>query len=189
VFAKEFDSPIERVYRAGNSSNRTIVYVNADGATNYGVELELRKGLGFLSRAFEPLTAFSNVTFMRSEIRLGDQQLAATNADRRMVGQAPYVVNAGLTYTSTSGSTSATALFNRTGERIDAAGDQPLPDIVVKPRNLVDLSLRFPLIGSLTGRVDARNLLDAPYEAVQGTVTREYYRQGRVLQAGLQFRP
>ena len=189
VFAKEFDNPIERVYRAGNSSNRTIVYVNADGATNYGLELELRKGLGFLSGAFQPLTAFSNVTFMRSEIRLGDQQLAATNADRRMVGQAPYVVNAGLTYTSTSGSTSATVLFNRTGERIDAAGDQPLPDIVVKPRNLVDLSLRFPLIGSLTGRVDARNLLDAPYEAVQGTVTREYYRQGRVLQAGLQFRP
>ena len=106
-----------------------------------------------------------------------------------MVGQAPYVVNAGLTYTSLTGSTSATVLFNRTGERIDAAGDQPLPDIVLKPRNLVDLSLRFPLVGSVSGRFDARNLLDAPYEALQGTVTRESYRQGRVLQAGLQWRP
>jgi outer membrane receptor protein involved in Fe transport len=106
-----------------------------------------------------------------------------------MVGQAPYVVNAGLTYTSQSGNTSATVLFNRTGERIDAAGDQPLPDIVLTPRNLVDLSLRFPIFGSVSGRLDARNLLDAPYEAVQGTVTREYYRQGRVLQAGLQWRP
>ena len=189
VFAKEFDKPIERAYRAGGSANRTIVFVNADGATNYGVELELRKGLGFLTSMLQPITAFSNLTLMRSEIRLGEQREAATNANRRMVGQAPYVVNAGLTYTSSSGSTSATVLLNRTGERIDAAGDQPLPDIVLKPRNLVDLSLRFPVFGSVSGRLDARNLLDAPYEAVQGTVVREYYRQGRVLQAGLQWRP
>jgi outer membrane receptor protein involved in Fe transport len=189
VFGKRFDNPIERAYRAGNSANRTIVYVNADAATNYGLELEVRKGLGFLGSALQPIVAFSNLTFMRSEIRLGDQQLAATNANRRMVGQAPYVVNAGLTYASSTGATSATVLFNRTGERIDAAGDQPLPDIVLRPRSVLDLSLRFPVLGSVNGRLDARNLLDAPYEAVQGTVTREYYRQGRVLQFGLQWRP
>ena len=36
-----------------------------------------------------------------------------------MVGQAPYVVNGGLTYTSTGGATNATLLYNRVGERID----------------------------------------------------------------------
>lgn len=189
IFGKTFDNPIERVYRAGNSANRTIVYVNADAATNYGLEIEARKNLGAFADALRPFVAFSNVTLMQSEIRLGAQQLAATNADRRMVGQAPYVVNAGLTYTSGSGSTSATLLFNRTGERIDAAGDQPLPDMVLLPRNMVDLSLRMPVIGSLNARVDARNLLDAPYEVTQGTVTREFYRQGRVFQVGFQWRP
>jgi len=189
VFAKEFDSPIERVYRAGNSANRTIVYVNAEGATNYGIELEARKSLEFLGAALAPFTTFANITLMRSEIRLGEQQEAATNADRRMVGQAPYVVNGGITYSSGSGRTSATLLFNRTGERIDAAGDQPLPDIILKPRNLLDVSLRFPVFGAISGRADARNVLDAPFEARQGTVTREYYRQGRILQVGLQWRP
>jgi TonB-dependent receptor len=189
LFAKQFDDPIERVYRAGNSSNRTIIFVNADAATTYGVELEARKSLGFLASALAPWTAFTNLTFMESEIELGAQQIAATNASRRMVGQAPYVVNAGLTYASLSGRTSATLLFNRTGERIDAAGDQPLPDIVIKPRDLVDVSLRFPLVGAFAGRLDARNVLDAPYEAVQGTVTREYYRQGRIFQFGVQWRP
>jgi TonB-dependent receptor len=189
IFAKRFDDPIERVYRAGNSSNRTIVFVNADAADNYGIEFEARKSLGFLGSVLRPVTAFTNLTLMRSEIRLGSQQLAATNADRAMVGQAPYVVNAGMTYTSGSGQTSATVLFNRTGERIDAAGDQPLPDIVVLPRNLLDLSLRFPVLGSLSGRVDLRNLLDAPYEARQGTVVREYYLLGRIAQFGLQWRP
>ena len=189
LFGKRFDRPIERAYRAGNSANRTIVFVNADAATNYGVEVEVRKSLGAFVRSLAPFVVFSNVTLMQSRIELGSQQLAATNANRRMVGQAPYVVNAGLTWTSGTGATSATVLFNRTGERIDAAGDQPLPDIVLRPRSILDLSLRFPVIGSLTGRFDARNLLDAPYEAVQGTVTREYYRQGRVVQLGLQWRP
>src|SRR5687767_15818963 len=47
----------------------------------------------------------------------------------RSVGQAPYVLNAGLSYTSLGGASSATLLFNRIGDRIDAAGDSPLPDV------------------------------------------------------------
>jgi hypothetical protein len=106
-----------------------------------------------------------------------------------MVGQAPYVVNAGVTYTSRSGSTSATLLYNRTGERIDAAGDAPLPDVIVQPRDMLDLSVRFPIWGSMSGRLDARNLFDSPYEVTQGTVVRERYLSGRVFQVGFQWRP
>ncbi len=189
LFAKRFDNPIERVYRAAGASSRFIGYVNADKATNYGVELEARKGLGFLGDAFQALLAFTNVTVMQSQITLGAAQAAATNARRRMVGQAPYVVNAGVTYASTNGSLSATALFNRTGERIDAAGDQPLPDVVQRPRNALDLSLRFPVWGALQGRVDARNLLDEPFRTVQGSVTRESWTTGRTFQLGFIVRP
>ena len=189
VFAKWFDAPVERVYRAAGASSRFVGFVNADAATNYGVELEARKGLGFLGNRARDVTVFSNVTVMRSEIDLGDQQAAATNRARRMVGQAPYVVNAGASYATPSGATSATVLFNRVGERIDAAGDAPLPDVITRPRNQVDLSFRFPIVGALSGRFDARNLVDAPYEMVQGTVTREYWRTGRVFQTGLVWRP
>ena len=52
-------------------------------ADNYGVELELRKDLGALGAAFEPLTVFSNVTVMESQIHLFDStQAAATNLNR-----------------------------------------------------------------------------------------------------------
>ena len=85
---------------------------------------------------------------MRSEIDLGDQQAAATNQKRRMVGQAPYVVNAGAVYTRSTGAASATLLFNRVGERIDAAGDSPLPDVITRSRNQLDFSVRFPIVGS-----------------------------------------
>lgn len=189
LFAKRFDQPIERVYRAAGASSRFIAFVNAESARNYGVEVEARKGLAFLGAAFEPLSVFSNLTLMRSEIVLGANQSAATNSKRRMVGQAPYVVNLGLAYTSASGATSATVLFNRVGDRIDAAGDLPLPDVVQQPRNVLDFSLRFPVAGALSGRFDARNLLDEPFQSIQGTVTREYYRSGRTFQFGMIWKP
>jgi outer membrane receptor protein involved in Fe transport len=189
VFGKRFDKPIERVYRPVGSGSRTVFYLNADGADNYGVELELRKNMGAFVNSLEPLTAFTNVTVMGSRIRLGETTASATKPNRRMVGQAPYVVNAGLTYAPLRGSTSATLLVNRIGERIDAAGDQPLPDVIDQARTAVDFSLRFPLVSSLSGRFDAKNLLDDPYETVQGTVIRESYRAGRVFQLGLVWHP
>jgi TonB-dependent receptor len=189
LFAKRFDKPIERVYRAAGASSRFVGFVNAESAENYGVELEARKGLASLGRFFEPLSVFSNLTVMRSEIDLGANQSAATNPKRRMVGQAPYVLNFGVAYASTSGSTSATVLFNRVGERIEAAGDLPLPDVVQQTRSVVDFSLRFPIAGALSGRFDAKNLLDEPFESVQGSVTREYWKSGRTFQFGMIWKP
>jgi TonB-dependent receptor len=188
LFGKHFTNPIERVYRA-TSGTRTVFFLNAEAADNYGVEVELRKNMGALLSALEPVTVFTNVTAMESRIKLGETTASATNKNRRMVGQAPYVVNAGLTYAPLRGSTSATLLVNRIGERIDAAGDQPLPDVIEQARTALDFSLRFPVISALSGRFDAKNLLDDPYKTVQGTVTRESYRAGRVFQLGLVWRP
>jgi TonB-dependent receptor len=189
VFAKRFDKPIERVYRAAGASSRFVGFVNAERAENYGIELEARKSLAFAAAWLEPFSVFSNLTLMRSEIDLGANQAAATNPKRSMVGQAPYVLNVGLAYASLSGSTSATLLFNRVGERIEAAGDLPLPDVIQRERNVLDFSLRFPLVGALSGRFDARNLLDEPFESVQGTVTRESWQSGRLFQFGMIWRP
>jgi outer membrane receptor protein involved in Fe transport len=167
-----------------------VFYTNAASASNYGIELEARKSLGFLARALDELALFANLTLMQSQISLGnDTQASATNLKRRMVGQAPYVLNSGLTWVSRSGTASATLLFNRVGDRIDAAGDAPLPDVIERARSVVDLSLRLPVAGALSMRFDAKNLLDAPYRTTQGTVTRDAYRGGRVVQAGLAWRP
>jgi TonB-dependent receptor len=190
LFAKKFDLPIERVYRAAGSGTRTIFYTNAENADNFGVELEARKNLGFIGDVLTPFSVFSNLTVMKSTIHLfKDTQASATNLSRRMVGQAPYVVNAGLTYATESGATSATLLFNKVGDRIDAAGDRPLPDVVELGRNVLDFSLRFGLTETVGFRADAKNILDSPYRLMQGTAVRELYRSGRVVQAGFQIQP
>jgi len=190
LFAKKFNLPIERVYRAAGSGTRTVFFTNAQSADNYGAELEVRKNLAFLASGLSPFAVFSNLTVMQSTIHLfKDSQASATNLSRRMVGQAPYVVNAGITYASGAGAASATLLFNRVGDRIEAAGDSPLPDVVQRARSVVDLSMRFGLFQNLSARFDAKNLLDSPYDTVQGTATREYYKTGRTFLAGFQFRP
>ncbi|MBL0178944.1 MAG: hypothetical protein IPP98_07460 [Gemmatimonadetes bacterium] len=53
---------------------------------------------------------------------------------------------------------------------------------------MLDLSLRFPLVAGVSARVDARNLLDAPYQILQGDVIRERYRGGRTVSVGFSWK-
>jgi TonB-dependent receptor len=188
VFAKNFIDPIERVYR-GTSGTRVTEFENAAGAINYGAELEVRTGLGALAAVLEPVTAFANVTLMTSEIDLSNVSAGSIEAERPMVGQAPYVVNTGLTYSPGDGAFSATALYNVVGRRIYSASLLPLPSVYEEARHVLDLAVRFPIMGSLSGKLDAKNLLDAPHEITQGSVVRESYVAGRVFTLGLSWRP
>ena len=187
LFAKRFQDPIERVFLA-TSGTRIVTFINADGADNLGVELEARTGLDRLGQVFAPFSVFSNMTFMRSEIRLGDDPRVAKE-DRAMVGQAPSVINAGLSYAARGSDFTATMLFNRVGRRILSASQRPLPVTYEESRSVLDLSLRFPVIARLSAKFDARNLLDRDYLQTQGTVTRESYHAGRVYTLGLTWRP
>lgn len=187
AFGKWFDDPIERLYLA-TSGTRVVTFANADKATNYGLEFEARKGLGFLAGALEPVTAFTNLTLIESDISLGAVGASLSSTNRAMVGQAPYVVNAGVSYTAPRGAT-ATLLYNVVGERIVNAAEAPLPDVKERPRNVLDFSVRAPIAGGMSVRLDARNLLDAPYQLFQGTALRERYRTGRIVQLGFTWRP
>jgi TonB-dependent receptor len=182
AFAKFFDEPIERVY-IPISTGGLVSVRNSERARNLGVEMEARKNLGGVWERLEPLTAFTNVTLMRSRTQVGDT--LNLNDDRALVGQAPYVVNAGLTWAPGSAATSATLLYNTVGERVFAASARGLPDQVESTRHMLDLSLRLGLRQGLSARVDAKNLLDAEYEIRQGPVVRESFRSGRTLSVGL----
>jgi TonB-dependent receptor len=188
LFVKDFHDPIERIYLA-TSGTRVVTFLNAEGARNYGVELELRKGLGSFIEPLSPLTVFANATIMHSEIRVGEAGVGTGSAARAMVGQAPYVLNAGLTYAAEGDGASATILYNVVGRRIASASEPPLPELYEQPRRLLDLALRFPLSAGVSLKFDARNLLDSPHRVTQGTVVREYYRTGRSFTLGARWQP
>ncbi|MGE0160540.1 MAG: TonB-dependent receptor [Gemmatimonadales bacterium] len=187
LFAKEFENPIERVF-LGTSGTRIITFANAERARNYGAELEVRGGLGFLAEALETTSVFANTTVMSSEIEIG-QSGAVTAENRPMVGQSPYVINTGLTYALPDIGISATALYNIAGRRISSAAEMPLPNVYEEPRHSLDVSLRFPLFAGLRAKADLENLMDSPYEQTQGTVVRESYRTGRTFSVGVSWQP
>jgi len=189
VFAKRFDNPIEQVIVASTGANR-LSWVNTEAAYNYGAELELRTSLGRLGESLRPLTLFGNLTAMQSEIDVGEQNKASlTNTTRPMVGQAEYVVNAGLAWSSYSGSFNATLLYNLVGPRIVEAGVDPLPDTYEQSRHLVDFSLQFPALAGVAVKLDAENLLNQRYLRTQGAVTRLRYYTGRTFSLGLSWSP
>lgn len=186
LFAKRFTDPIERIDVAATGKSQ-LSFVNADAGDSYGVELEARQGLERLSSALASVSAFANASVMRSEIRAGADTLSAlTNGARPMLGQAPYVFNAGLLWSR--GRASATTLFNVVGKRIAAAGVGGLPDTYELPREVLDLSVSVPVTRAVSAKLDARNLLDTPHVVRQGPVTRERYTTGRVIAVGLSWR-
>jgi TonB-dependent receptor len=188
AFAKRFERPIEKVLVATTGAN-ALSFVNALAAYNYGVELEVRKNLINIAPALAPFSVFANATLMRSEIRPGNDSVSSLTSDERpMVGQAPYVVNAGILFTSPRG-ISATLLYNVVGRRIVEAGSFPLPDTYEEARHVLDASLQAPLGGRLTLKLDAKNLSDAPYRVTQGSVIRHGYTAGRSFSAGLSWQP
>lgn len=187
-FYKRFDAPIERIDLATGGTSQLINFANAQSARNFGVEAEVRSNLGSIREALRPFTVFGNLTLMSSRIDIGEGVSANTNTRRPMMGQAPYVANAGVTWSNLSGEQSATLLYSIVGRRIASAGTVPYPDLYEQPRNLVDLSLRFPIVRNLSLRADARNILDAPYRFTQGDFTRQEWRAGRQFSFGVQLR-
>lgn len=144
VFYKKFNDPIE--LRARNSNPRRYSYQNADKASTYGVELEVRKGLDFIGQSFENFSVFSNLTYISSKVELKTLTSGGQNVsvDRPLQGQSPYLINLGLQYANKNADLSGTLLYNRVGQRIILVGDVAnfgLYDIYERPRDQVDFQL------------------------------------------------
>jgi TonB-dependent receptor len=185
VFRKDFDAPVEERYLA-RSGTDTRTFENAASAVNEGVEIEFSTGLGRLTPSLENLSAFANVTLMRSEVDTGNP----SDEPRALVGQAPYVLNGGMTWSPVAEGWTATLLYNVVGPRIRnaRASGVTVEDVKEESRHLLDLSVRFPVRGGLSGKVDLKNLLDSPYELRQGPVLRASWRTGRSVSAGISWR-
>lgn len=142
LFYKKFTDPIEWTYTVAGGTDLVYSYTNAKGANNYGIEIDIRKNLGFIglddfSLSFNGALIKSKVTFDKGN-----------NIDRPMQGQSPYLINAGIFYKH--GGWSAAVLYNRIGKRIVGVGNKygtgadgnsrNIPNSYEMPRNSLDIS-------------------------------------------------
>lgn len=144
VFYKYFKNPIEQLFNEGIGGASTFSFQNAEKATAYGVELEIRKKLDF-TNGLKNFTFQANASYIKSEVK--DQGF---NIDRPMQGQSPYVLNLGLLYDLEKAGFSSTLLYNQVGERIYLVGDLTSgagsPDIYEAPRPLLDFQMSKKLL-------------------------------------------
>jgi hypothetical protein len=149
AFYKSFTDPIEfRLDPSSNADSRRYFYQNAVSATTVGFEVELRKGLEFIAPALKNLSIFGNYTYLSSQVVFKD--LSSTNkevkADRPLQGQSPYLINAGIQFTSPD--VNVSLLYNRVGERLALVGNEEFPSIFERPRNQLDFQISKKLFAS-----------------------------------------
>lgn len=135
-FYKYFKNPIELYFnQSGAGSSSTFNYINADNATGFGAELEVRKKLDFIE-ALRNFTFQSNLSYIYNKVEKENAQL-----NRSMQGQSPYLINAALQYDVEKIGLNATLLFNQIGRRILYVGNQDYPPVWESPRPLLDVQI------------------------------------------------
>lgn len=146
AFYKHFKNPIElRVDPGSNPLSLVFEYYNANKATSYGLEAEIRKRLSFLGDAewLNDFTVFANAAIIKSKIDVRNLDMAVADFNRPMQGQSPYLLNGGFTYAHPTKGWSVSTMVNRIGHRIEAVGNDPkgLPDIYENGRTVIDFQV------------------------------------------------
>ncbi|ASU33066.1 TonB-dependent receptor [Mucilaginibacter xinganensis] len=149
AFYKKFTDAIEPVIDDVNSST-TISYFNSKSAYVYGFEMEARKTLDFISgqQFFKNTTAYANLSINKSKITNPDDGITRLEKSRQLVGQSPYVFNAGLLHTEFNNALSINVLLNRLGKRIFYAGGQRFSSIYESPRTVLDMQVGYKVLKS-----------------------------------------
>lgn len=176
-YYKYFKNPIEQIVSSGSVKN--ITFQNANSATTYGMELEVRKNLGFMGEAnlYKNLTAYLNTSIIFSTVNLNS--LVSEVTSRALQGQSPYLINAGLLFNDPKTNLSFNLLYNRIGQRIAEVGYQGYPDIYERGRNMVDFQLAKKLIRNKAElRLNLSDLLNEKIYFYQNNNLKNTYQRG-----------
>ncbi|MFH1197901.1 MAG: TonB-dependent receptor [bacterium] len=164
-FYKQFKDPIEQVLIASSGFEPIRSYENAMKAKSYGLEIELRKELGFIAGFMNNFSFVGNMSFIKSEIELDVTEFQTSK--RPLQGQADFISNLGIYYDDYINTFSASLIYNKVGERIDKVGFVNVSDIIELPRDQVDFSVSKGFFNMFTLKFAVRDVLAQDYKFVQ----------------------
>jgi TonB-dependent receptor len=144
AFYKEFKDPIEKyLFPAG--SNRNFHFGNVENASSKGLEIDMPKSLINLSTGNFLLHYLSHYSLLFNAALIDSRTVSdlpqARERVRPMLGQSPYIINAGIFYQNDSSGLMISLLYNKIGKRIIYVGDKSIPHIWEMPRNSLDLTI------------------------------------------------
>jgi outer membrane receptor protein involved in Fe transport len=192
VFYKDFKNHIE-LERADN-----YYWQNVDKSHVTGIELEGRKGIvkGLEFRANVTLVK-SYTSYVRTLPLINGTNVTYVYEDtvkRSMFGQAPYIVNAILSYTSDTLGLTATVSYNIQGPRlVIGSNNKSIPDVYELQRHLLDFkvtkkigkhfSASFTIKDILNSKVTRAYKFDDGYDVIY-----DQYRWGTNYLLGISYK-
>jgi TonB-dependent receptor len=185
-FRKHFKDPVE-MYMDVTTTNGQIelLTANSDYADVDGLEFDLRKNLGFISKNvnfLKELWFSSNLTLQRSEVQASGFNYGTLGAGddhngvnysyryktrlkekRPLYGQVPILYNIGLQYTGDR--LGANIALNHSGYKTLTVGMLPQYSEYERPRNQLDAQLSYKLTKNkkIEAKLNMSNLLNSPY--------------------------
>ncbi|MBA2422411.1 MAG: carboxypeptidase-like regulatory domain-containing protein [Chitinophagales bacterium] len=162
VFYKKFNEPIEQTIDFISSGGYIRSYSNVTSATNFGLELELRKNFDLLEKVtgwkqFSNFIFSANLAYINSKVDVSSIANAA-DSTRSLQGQSPYIINLGLTYTEPVSEFGVSIFFNEIGRRIIAVGSSEYLDIYEAPRPILDVQLSKRLFENASLRLNFQDI-------------------------------
>ena len=170
-FYKTFVNPIEVVVVNQNTPDQFTARNNGD-AQVYGMELEAKKTLEFISPSLRDLSLNLNASYIISKLEMDDEEYNARannlregetlERTRDMQGQSPYLINAGLSYDNYDKALEASLYYNVQGPSLARVGIGNIPDLYNDPFHSLNASVKksFGPANNTSVQFSISNLLD-----------------------------
>ncbi len=179
TFYKKFYSPIENVLHTV-TQKLSIQPRNVGDGQVFGAELEFRQNLSQIIASLDNFSISSNFTFTKSRIkmsktefvgRLAYARLGQTIGEYRdMAGQAPYLLNAGMSYNGSDNSFwkgfEAGFYYNVQGQTLYYVGALDNPDVYTMPFHALNFNLNKTFTNKIQIGFKIDNILNQKNELV-----------------------
>jgi TonB-dependent receptor len=148
-FYKGFTDAIEQQFFINAPTQLTVG--NLGDANVIGAEFEMRQRLGFIAESLNDLKFNANVSIIRSQLTMSDDEFQGRQAsardgetidkERQLQGQAPFLINFGLDYNNKVLGLQTGLFFNVQGRTLEVVGIREVPDVYTKPFNSLNFTL------------------------------------------------
>jgi TonB-dependent receptor len=197
LFYKGFINPIERTFVA-TAGNDELTFQNADRADVYGMEFEFRKNLNFIESLKNVKLGF-NIALVTSAVIIPNEELDIIHATdpgaqstRSMYGQAPYIVNSFLNYTSKKLGIDTRLIYSVSGPKLVIIVRGGTPNVYEAPRHSLDYILKKSFGQKIRIFFKAKNLINSDFKQYYKYKKKEYiysnFKIGRSFSLGFSYK-
>ena len=195
LFYKDLNNPIE-LTDISTTEEPILTPRNVSKAKVYGLELEIRKNLGFLNERLEQFDINFNGTLMDSKVEIDAQEYAnllifdkSASKYRPLFFQSPWILNTSFNYNSDK--IECAIALNIQGKNISFVTSGATPDVYLLPRPDLNFSFQYKLSKEMKINFQAINFMNSKFvnqsKFLDSTYDNRIYSSGAVFKIGFTY--